>query len=126
MIFERDDKGLLHQVELTLEEIAAAGRNLNLTTVQTFYVLFTPKEEAEYAKARAEAAAKQKAIEDERLAQMEARKTEQQIALDKKKELMEAQKQAEKEKDKALALAFEQIQRLNAKIEALSNPTGAS
>ena len=46
MIFERDDKGLLHQVELTLEDIAAAGRNLNLTTVQTFYVLFTPAEEA--------------------------------------------------------------------------------
>jgi len=120
MIFERDAKGLLHQVNMTLEDVAAAGRNLNLTTVQTFYVLFTPTEESNFAAQKAEAARKQKEIEDKEKEALAAKSAEIKEQRDKQLELANAQRAAEAEKDRALALALEQIQRLNAKVDALS------
>lgn len=115
MIFERDENGLLHQQNVTLEEVAASGRNITLMSVQQWYVLFTQKEEDDLRARRAAAQEemdKQKAEEDARKAVIQAEK-------DKLAEQERAVKQAERDKqaatDEALALALKKIAALEAK-----------
>lgn len=118
-VFERDENGLLHQVNLSLEDISAAGRNINLLSIQTCYVLFTAEQE----KQRAVQVAEAKAREDARLADLEAKRQAREVAkqaeINKAKELEQAKKDAEAQKNQALTLALEQIKVLSDKIAAM-------
>ncbi len=121
MIFERDDKGLLHQVPMSLKDVSDAGRNINMLMTQKLYVLFTPAEEDVRKQQKAEA----KAREDARLAGIAAREAANKAAADeaakKAEELAKAQREAEDAKNNALAIALQEIARLSAKIDALTS-----
>lgn len=118
IILEKDEKGLYHQVEMTLEDVANAGRNITLMSMQC-YVLFTPEQEAARAAEIAAARAAQKAREDE-VAAIQAVKKEQQIAQELRiTEITKVKKEAEDAKDNALAFALSKLQDLQAKVDAM-------
>lgn len=118
MIFQRDEKGLLHQLDITLDKLPE-GTQTNLLVVQHMYVIFTEAEQKAFDEQR-------KAAHDKLLA--EARAAEEATALKqearardvaKLNEIDKARKQAEAAKDAALALALEQLAELKQKVSEI-------
>ena len=66
MIFQKDEKGLLHQVEVTLEQLAAEGKQVNLLISQHMYVIFTEIEQEKYDTQLKES--REKELEEKKLA----------------------------------------------------------
>lgn len=116
MIFQRDAKGLLHQLDVTLEQLAAEGKQTNLLVSQHMYILFTDEEQAKFDRQKKEA---QEALLAEKAAAdaaKEAKLASQQREIVKAREIQKAREEAEAAKDNALALALEQIAELKQKV----------
>jgi uncharacterized membrane protein YqiK len=121
MIFERDDKGLLHQVDTTLEDVAAAGRNINMVMAQQFFVLFTSDEETKLAEQRAEARRIENELKSEALKAEEARQKAIAAEQDRLAAIEQAKLDAQAAKDNALALALQKLTELQDKVDKLSS-----
>ena len=118
-VFERDADGLLHQVRMTKEEMAATGRNLSMVSIQSAFVFFTAEQEAARAVEVANALAKQQALEAAQEAARVKRAAEVQDAINKAAALEAAKQQAAAQQDSALMLALEQLEALKAKVAAM-------
>ena len=119
MIFKRDEKGMLHQLDTTLEQLAAEGKQTNLLVSQHMYVLFTDAEQSAFD-------AQRKAAQDRLLAEKkaadeakEAKLAAQQRDIAKLNAIDKARKEAEEAKDNALALALEQLAELKQKVSKM-------
>lgn len=119
MIFQRDAKGMLHQLDVTLEQLAAEGKNTNLLVSQHMYVLFTDEEQANFDRQRKEA--QDRLLAEKRAAEeaKEARAAAIQQDINKARELQKAREQAEAAKDFALTTALEQLAELKKKVTEL-------
>ncbi len=118
MILKRDEKGLLHQLDLTLDDLPE-GTQTNLLVMQHMYVLFTEAEQKAFDEQRKAAhdklLAEKKAAEDAQA----ARKLAQEQEIVKTNEIQKAREAAEAAKDHALALALESIADLKKQVAEL-------
>jgi hypothetical protein len=120
MIFERDSDGLLHQTKMTLEDVSAAGRNINLMSVQQFYILFTEQEEKELAEQRAQFMKDQEEVKSAALKAQEEKNAELDALAKQAAALEQAKKEEQAAKDNALNLALQKLQELQNKVDALT------
>lgn len=119
MIFERDEKGLLHQVAMTVDDVAAAGRNITLMGVQQWYVLLTEKEENTLKSQREAAQAELKRIKDEEDRKRELIAAEKDKLAQQEAAIKQAEKRQQAAKDEALALALEKLKTLEKQVADL-------
>jgi len=118
MIFKRDEKGLLHQLDLKLEDLPD-GTQTNMLVVQHMYVLFTDAEQQAFDEQRRIAQekmlAQKKAAEDAQAAKQAVRDRE----ISKSVEIQKAKEAAEAAKEHALMLALEAVAELKQQVEEL-------
>lgn len=119
MIFERDENGLLHQVNMTVDDVAAAGRNMTLMGVQQWYVLLTPNEEKILKDQREAAQAEMKRIKDEEDARKAKIAADKDILAQQEAAVKQAEQEQARAKDEALALALSKLADLEKKVAGL-------
>lgn len=119
MIFKRDEKGMLHQIDVTHEQLAAEGRGVNLLISQHMYVVFTDAEQVKYEQQKKEA--HERLLAEKRAADeaKEAKLVAEQRELNKANELQKAREKAEAAKDAVLATALDQLAELKQKVKEM-------
>lgn len=125
MIFKRDEKGLLHQLDITLDDLPE-GTGTNLLVAQHMYIVFTDKEQAAFDQQKKEAQerllAEKRAADEAKV----ARAANQELEIAKANALQKAREEAEAAKDSALALALEQLAELKQKVSKMESAKAAS
>lgn len=118
MIFKRDENGLLHQLDINLDQVSE-GTGINLLVTQHMYVLFTDKEQYDLDQQRKKAQDRLLAEKEAADKAKEAKLAAQQREIDKNNQIQKAKEEAEAAKDNALALALEQLAELKQQVKDL-------